>query len=188
MARALRHEDPRCGREHFDARAGVERDRGPDPSEIVGSTPDVPWNRYKPDSRLLFEQGQWVVTDFGLELLSSVQKDHERYKIPGYELLDMHDLGRVYRWPVQVANEDWIDFDAFEGMFRKALEVHWRSAPQPPYRGYTFYYRCWTGDKRARQQSDFDLRSKRVDADVLEKTFRRARAIARRRAKPRSNF
>jgi hypothetical protein len=122
MAKGLRHEDPRCGREHFDARAGIDWERGPDPNDTAYATPDTPWNQ-KPGSKLLFVKYDWAVTDFGLELLSDSQELWERYRIPGHELLEMHGLR--YKWPVRVAKEPWANFDAFEEMFRKAIQVHY---------------------------------------------------------------
>ncbi len=47
MARGFRYEDPRCGREHFDRRAGIEWEFGPYANETAYSIPDAPWNRYK---------------------------------------------------------------------------------------------------------------------------------------------
>jgi hypothetical protein len=76
------------------------------------SKPDTPWR--KPDSRLLFEKGGWAVTEFGLEPLTHVQELWENYKIPGCELLA----------PALPAEKPWPDFDGFEDMFRKAIQVH----------------------------------------------------------------
>jgi hypothetical protein len=84
------------------------------------SKPDTPWR--KPGSRLLFEKGGWAVTEFGLEPLTYVEELGENYKISGCELLEMHD--HRYKWPVLVAEEPWSDFNAFEEMFRKAIQVH----------------------------------------------------------------
>jgi hypothetical protein len=113
MAKGLRHEDPRCGREHFDLRAGIDWERGPSPNETADSTPDTPWNQ-KSGSKLLFEKGRWAVTDFGLEPLTHVQELWENYKIPGCELLA----------PALPAEMPWPDFNGFEEMFRKAIQVH----------------------------------------------------------------
>jgi hypothetical protein len=122
MANKLRHEDPRCGREHFDLRAGTEWECGPDPNEIAGSIPDVPRNMLKPGSRVIHSKGRWAVTDYGLEFLSRRPTRAERHRqwledmskhwttlsepskrppidddsfnIPAYELLD-EVMGRV---------------------------------------------------------------------------------------------
>jgi hypothetical protein len=112
----LRHEDPRCGREHFDLRAGIDWERGPSPNETVGSTPDTPRNQ-KPGSKLLFEKGGWAVTEFGLEPLTHVEELWENYKIPGRALLAMPR-------PPLLAEKPWPDLNGFEEMFRKAIQVH----------------------------------------------------------------
>lgn len=116
-ARGLRHENPRCGRERFDARAGVDWECGPDPRDISGSKPDQPWSEYRralDAPRALFGKGQWRVTSVGLELLSDLPERFKRYDIQADRLLEMHDRGRVYRWPILVASESWADFDDFE--------------------------------------------------------------------------
>jgi hypothetical protein len=86
MARALRYDDPRCGREHFDSRAGVDWDWGPDPNDTTCSILDFPWNRYKrtlePPNRILFSNNHWAVTVFNLEPLYSTEP--ERYE--GYTM------------------------------------------------------------------------------------------------------
>jgi hypothetical protein len=117
MARRLRYEDPRCGREHFDARAGVDWECGPNPNDISGSRPDQPWGEYwrtLDAPRILFSKGQWHITSVGLELLSDLRERYERYDIRAERLLEMHDQGRVYMWPILVAKEPWADFDDFE--------------------------------------------------------------------------
>jgi hypothetical protein len=69
------------------------------------------------------------VTDFGLELLSDSPERNDIYKIPGYELLAMDGSGRLYRWPLVLTGEPWVDsaaFDAFEACFYAAMPVHCR--------------------------------------------------------------
>jgi len=82
VARALRHENPRCGREQFDRRAGLEWEYGPGSSEIADSIPDVPWHKYKRTlelpNRLLFSNDQWAVTIFRLEPL--YEADPEQFE------------------------------------------------------------------------------------------------------------
>jgi hypothetical protein len=149
MARALRHDDPRCGREHFDARAGLDWECGPDPNDITGSIPDVPWNKYKHTlerpNRLLYENHHWAVTVSGLEPLYSTGLD-----ISASNLLRMHDSNRVYFWPVTAAEMQLAHFGAFEDAFRHALRFH-----------------CYE-------------RGLAVDGGMLDTSFRRARAIARK--------
>jgi hypothetical protein len=63
----------------------------------------------------------------------------------GQVLLDTRGFGApLYFWPGQVASQAWLDFDAFEEAFKKALEIHSRK------------YRLV------------------VDHQILEKSFRRA--------------
>jgi hypothetical protein len=179
MARGLRHEDPRCGREHFDARAGVEWEWGPNPTDITYSIPDVPWNRYRrtlEPNQLLFDNGQWAVTVFGLEFLSHLQERYERYAIPADDLLIRYNRLPVYMWPVKVANESWIEFDAFEEAFRKAVEVHFPPRKLPPKTLDEFIL-----EQLGYRQPSYEP-SPWVDSKVLDTTFRRARAIARKRA------
>jgi hypothetical protein len=66
-----------------------------------------------------------------LELLSDLRKRYERYEIPADRLLEMHARGRVYRWPILVANEPWADFDDFKVVFREAIEIHRRRSFAP---------------------------------------------------------
>ncbi len=158
MARALRHENPRCGREHFGRRAGLEWEYGSRSSEIADSIPDVPWHRYKrtlePPNRLLFSNEQWAVTIFRLEPLYEADPEQfEGYSISARNLLQTHLHAPVYYWPVKVAELPWEYFESFEEAFREALYFHCRK------------------------------RSIVIDNDMLERSFRRARAIARKRAR-----
>jgi hypothetical protein len=119
MARALRHEDPRCGRDHFDRRAGIEWECGPDPSDVTYAEPDVPWNKYKrtlePANRVLYSNDQWAVTIFRLEPLYPTEAErYEGYSISVSNLLQMHSHARVYYWPVKAAELQWEYFDSFE--------------------------------------------------------------------------
>jgi hypothetical protein len=105
-------------------------DCGPSPYDTTWLIPDVPWNRLNPGSRLVFESGAWVVTEFGLELLSGVRERYERYKIPSDQLLLRR--GGVYELPVQVACEAWVGpetFSNFEEAYKVTLEIHCRKRP-----------------------------------------------------------
>lgn len=158
VARALRHENPRCGREQFDRRAGLEWEYGPGSNEIADSIPDVPWNKYKrtlePANRVLFSNDQWAVTIFRLEPLYEADPERfEGYNISAGNLLQTYPFARVYYWPVKVAELPWQYFESFEEAFSQALYFHCRK------------------------------RSIMIDNDMLERSFRRARAIARKRAR-----
>jgi hypothetical protein len=151
MSGKLRWDDPRCGREGFDGRAGWEWEHGPDPHDTTGLIPDEPWHELKAGKRVLFANDQWAVTPDGLEALyfTDAQR-YEPYDIPADSLLRTHNRGRVYFWPVDVAARPWFDFDMFEEAFRKAVDLHCRKQK-------------WIV----------------VDDQLLETSFRRARAIAR---------
>jgi hypothetical protein len=72
----------------------------------------------------LWENSQWTVTSFGLQVRSSLPERSKTWRIPAYSLLDSpYDSGEVYLWPLQ-AVESWIDFDAFEEAFEKAIKEH----------------------------------------------------------------
>jgi hypothetical protein len=69
------------------------------------SVPDVPWNKLKQSGpRCLWDNGRWAVTDFGLQpLYSSALERYEAFEISADRLLDMHERGPVYFWPVRCA-------------------------------------------------------------------------------------
>lgn len=186
MARRLRHEDPRQGREHFDLIAGREWEYGPSPNDITGSIADVPRNRLKPASIVIHSKGQWAVTDFGLELLSDLPERNDIYKIPAYELLDElweEPSGRrFYKLPLVVAWESWVDIDVFEGFeecFYAAMPVHCR-APLPVPQTFNDFIKMHLYEERYGKRT---LRDQPccAEGDMLERTFREARAIVRRR-------
>lgn len=149
MARGLRHADPRCGREHFDARAGVDWECGPDPNDISWSIPDVPWRKYKSTlqapNKLLYGNHYWAVTISGLEQLYA-----GGLEIAAGELLRLHPSNHVYFWPITAAEMQVPHFGDFEDAFRQALRVH-----------------CYK-------------RGSAVDGGLLDTSFRRAGAIARK--------
>jgi len=156
MARGLRHEDPRCGRDHFDLRAGLEWEWGPYADETTYSIPDEPWWKYArtltPANRLLFSNDRWAVTVFNLEpLYEGEPEPFMGYCIEAPYLLARYAKGQVYYWPIRVTQLPWEYFDCFEEAFRKALDFH------------------------RRKQINV------IDREMLERTFRRARAIARKR-------
>jgi hypothetical protein len=174
VARKLRHDDPRSGREHFDARAGREWERGLDPTDIRDSIPDAPWNEYGRTPNIVrHDFGQWAVTDFGLELFTDLEEYNEAYRIAADQLLHEFRDHPLYWWPVKVATETWVDFDVFEAAFRKALKSHFPPVRRPPktladavaeYYGQqspSYYPSLW-------------------DSDMLEETFRVAKATRAR--------
>src|SRR6516225_10475962 len=69
----------------------------------------------------------WIGTT--LRLAGAIR---ERYEIRADRLLEMHDRGRVYMWPILVANEPWAEFDDFEAAFRKAIEIFHRRRSSAP--------------------------------------------------------
>lgn len=157
MARGFRHNDPRCGRGHFDWRAGWEWAFGA-LDEIAYSIPDVPWPKYwralYPRNEVLFSNEKWAVTSQGLEPLHSGDpEEFERCRIPAGDLL--RTFKGIYYWPVTIAiildREYW---DAFEEAFREALRRHARESRFP------------------------------ASKDLLATSFRRAGAIARKRRRP----
>jgi hypothetical protein len=93
---------------------------------------------------------------------------YERYEIQADQLLEMHDRGQVYKWPILVANEPWADFDDFEVAFRKAIEIFHRRRSSAP------VTMDWWINRQLTQQ--------RPDSEILDRTFRRARGMARRHA------
>lgn len=187
MARRLRHEDPRQGREHFDLIAGREWEYGPDPNDITGSTPDLPRNRLKPASIVIHSKGQWAVTDFGLELVSDLPDRNDIYKIPAYELLDelveRNSGRRFYKLPLVVAMEPWADldcFDAFEDCFYAAMPVHCRT-PLPIPQTFIEVIKMHLYEEKYGKRTQQDQPC-RAEADVLDRTLREARAIIEKRA------
>jgi hypothetical protein len=158
VARGLRHEDPRCGRDNFDRRAGIEWDLVDNYYESFAD-PDVPWRQYKstlePANRILFCNEQWAVTIFNLEPIYSTEPERYEYcTIAAGDLLRPHDHTQVYYWPVKVAELPWAYFASFEEAFMKALHFHCRK------------------------------RSIVIDHEALKRSFRRAHAIARGRRGP----
>jgi hypothetical protein len=180
MTKVLRHNDPRCGRERFDARAGADWEFDPDPNETTYSIPDEPWRDYKRKMdapKTLFGKGPWRVTTFGLELLSDVPSRYKDYSIPAHNLLAAREGGRVYQLPIRVANERWANFDHFEEAFRWAVAKYCRLPPSKPQPAPV------NDLERLRAMILAGRQRPMVDPDMLETTFRRARAIARKTAR-----
>lgn len=72
---------------------------------------------------ILFRNSQWAVTNIGLHSLTPAAP--YKYDIEAERLLERTDAGTtIYKWPLHMAEKNWIDFAAFEEAFRKALEEH----------------------------------------------------------------
>jgi hypothetical protein len=179
MARSLRPEDPRCGREHFDLRAGVDWDLGPSPNETKYSIPDTPWNRINHGPRLLSDHGQWAVTEFGLELLSVSREKYERYRISGESLLLTHKSGGVYHWPITVASENWVTLEDFERAFLIAVHVHYRPRPARVPQGR--WFQKIVDELIADPKKVDEFEPWFFDSAKLDSTFRRAHGMVNRR-------
>jgi len=183
MTRRLRHADPPQGREHFDLIAGREWERGPDPNEITNSIPDKPWNRHKAASQVIQWKGEWALTDFGLELHSESPERNGFYKIAAYELLTKDGSGPFYKWPLLVAQEPWVDIEAFatfEDCFYLAMPVHCRAplrVPQTLDEAIDIHFHEEMYGKRTLKDQPCC-----ADPNILEETFRKARGIVQRRA------
>jgi hypothetical protein len=117
MPGKLRWDNPRCGREGFDGRAGWPM------TGVIGDQPDMSWRYYsKPPNKLIWENGQWFVTNFGLEISSYIRERYDAFRISAEELLTVQNS--VYLWPSKAADTLWIDLSLFEEAFRRAIEEH----------------------------------------------------------------
>ena len=121
MSAKLRWDDPHCGREGFDGRGGWPL------TGSIAHKPDVPWRDYgKQGSEWRWENKQWIVTSFGLEVRSDEWKRRDAFNIPAANLLATE--GDLYLWPREAARNPWIDLTLFEEAFRRAIEEHHRAA------------------------------------------------------------
>ena len=75
---------------------------------------------------ILFANGQWAVTRYGLECLTS------NYPIEAKRLTERGPGGRaeMYDWPPHLAEKEWVDVPAFLEAFQEALRVHAWGHPQ----------------------------------------------------------
>jgi hypothetical protein len=73
-------------------------------------------------SKILFENHQWQVTDYGVESV----KPAPGYHFEARRLLENESAGQgeLYDWPVQMAEKNWVDIEAFIEAFVKALDLH----------------------------------------------------------------
>jgi hypothetical protein len=100
-----------------------------------------------------FENHQWAVTRDGIE---RINPGPAPYVIEAHRLLERDGIGRgkLYDWPVHVAQKSWVDIDAFIEAFGAALRLH-----AGKYQG-------------------------QVDPDILEASISEARGEAAKRADP----
>ena len=70
----------------------------------------------------LFENAQWKVTEFGLELIAV----HNEYLIDAARLarLTQRLSHKYYDWPLHMAEKSWVDIEAFLEAFAEALKFH----------------------------------------------------------------
>lgn len=59
------------------------------------------------------DQPQWVIDCDGDLICDSQGYDIERYRFG-------EERGRLYDWPVHMAEKGWVNFDQFEAAFREA--------------------------------------------------------------------
>jgi hypothetical protein len=152
---------------------------GPSPNETKYSIPDIPWNQINHGPRILFEQGQWVVTEFGLELLSASREKYERYRISSESLLRMHNSGGVYHWPIVVAAENWVIFEDFKLAFLVAVHVH--CGPRPARMPRTRWFEKIIAELVADPKKLTEFEPWFADGAKLDRSFRRAIGMINRR-------
>jgi hypothetical protein len=71
---------------------------------------------------VLYENHQWAVTEHGIESV----KPAPTYPIEANRLLERDGVGRgkLYDWPVHMAQKSWVDIEAFIDAFSRALRLH----------------------------------------------------------------
>jgi hypothetical protein len=76
----------------------------------------------EPASRVLFENHQWQVTDYGVESI----KPAPTYNFSADRLLETQGAGagQFYDWPVHMAEKTWVDIEAFIEAFTQAVKPH----------------------------------------------------------------
>jgi hypothetical protein len=77
----------------------------------------------EPPSKVLFEKHQRQVTDYGIE---SVHRNAPYYHFNAERLLEIQGAGegKLYDWPVHMAEKTWVDIDAFIEAFKEGLKLH----------------------------------------------------------------
>jgi hypothetical protein len=76
----------------------------------------------QPPSKVLYQNHQWAVTDYGVESV----KPAPTYHFNAERLLEAAGagMGKLYDWPVHMAEKSWVSIDAFNDAFVKAIEIH----------------------------------------------------------------
>ena len=76
----------------------------------------------EPASKVLYQNHQWAVTDYGVESV----KPAPTYHFSADRLLEEAGagMGKLYDWPVHMAEKTWVDINAFNDAFTKAIELH----------------------------------------------------------------
>jgi len=76
----------------------------------------------EPASKVLYQNHQWAVTDYGVESV----KPERKYHFSADRLLEEAGagMGVLYFWPVHMAEKPWVDTKAFNDAFTKAIELH----------------------------------------------------------------
>ena len=76
----------------------------------------------EPPSKVLFQNHQWSVTDYGVE---SVRPEAPYYHFEKRRILETENRGdELYDWPIHMAEKTWVDIEAFIEVFLKAIELH----------------------------------------------------------------
>jgi hypothetical protein len=72
-----------------------------------------------PTSKVLFENRQWRVTAYGLRSIEPAPT----FKLSAERFLETN-RAEFYDWPVQMAEKNWVDIEAFIEAFTRALSLH----------------------------------------------------------------
>ena len=79
---------------------------------------------------MTFKNWQWAVTDYGVESVHgatspTIDGITPPYHFDATRLVEMTERpnGTFYDWPVHMAEKTWVDIDAFNEAFEKALEL-----------------------------------------------------------------
>ena len=71
---------------------------------------------------VFFKNHQWQLTNNGLETVAELVDSY----IPRSRLLNLRTGGSesLYEWPLHMAEKTWLDYGAFEEVYRIALQQH----------------------------------------------------------------
>ena len=80
---------------------------------------------------MILANWQWGITEIGVEAIEgatgpSIDGATPKYSINTERLLETTTRGKdvFYDWPVHMAEKTWVDVEAFNEAFKKALEYH----------------------------------------------------------------